>query len=202
MLKLRLLFIYGLKDPSTYLLLLANLVIVYFTIAEGLSPFTVLWIYYIQSVIIGLFQFLKLSETRAQKSKTINAWVFASFYGIWHLVFLIFLLILPGGHESTIDWPYVKILGLAFLVNHIFSYYYNHWKHEKTETSQSITLAAIMRILPMHFAIIFGFFFINFTDKGFLYILITLKIGTDILSHLKEHYSVPKDLYPEISKIN
>nr|WP_294077797.1 DUF6498-containing protein [Thiolapillus sp.] len=95
------------SDNSVWGLLLANLVTIVMAVMQDWSLLLVMWVYWCQSVIIGLFNFwrmmtLKRFSTKGvsssngpvlptQKTKREMSWFFLIHYGMFHAGYLIFL---------------------------------------------------------------------------------------------------------------
>ena len=94
-------------DPSALSLLASNLIVMFFALTQGWSLITLMLVYWCQSVIIGLFNFLKMitmknwesGELRingrkadsSEGTKWFVAIFFAFHYGLFHLVYLFFI---------------------------------------------------------------------------------------------------------------
>jgi hypothetical protein len=112
------------KRFSVWSLLISNMLIALLTIVEKQSVLNVLWIYWFQSVIIGVFNFFKILSLKvfAVDGLTVNnkplkqtktakitvATFFLLHYGFFHFLYAIFLFsffsmggFLNGGMDST-----------------------------------------------------------------------------------------------------
>lgn len=47
-------------NPSTIILLVSNLIVIILAVIQKWDTSTVLWVYWMQSIIIGFFQFLRI----------------------------------------------------------------------------------------------------------------------------------------------
>lgn len=114
------------KSFSVWSLLISNLLIALFTIIEKQSVLNVLWVYWFQSVIIGVFNFFKIISfkeftvdglkmnnrllTKSKAAKVSVATFFLFHYGFFHFVYALFLsaLISIGGiSNGGIDFTFV-----------------------------------------------------------------------------------------------
>ena len=138
-------------DLSVIILIISNLITIYFTIREGWTLYIVLLIFWFQSVIIGIFTFIRILTIKKfntnglkvdgrevrypNKTKFIIAFFFLFHYGFFHLIYGIFLLSMPlvsgilskfGG--ITQDQPYVNSFydSLIFFGLSVLIFFINH----------------------------------------------------------------------------
>ena len=188
-----------LVDRSTLSLIGLNIVFIFVSVWEGWPSSNLLFLYWGQSVIIGIFQFIKILELKkfstegfeedgvpippTEGSKVSTAYFFATHYGFFHLVYLVFIL-------NRVDLGMVledtlPFLGLA-LLNHSYSYLVNH----ESDAGVKKNLGAAMfepyvRIIPMHFTILLAS---GLSSNAFtLVIFQALKAISEVLTHMIEH---------------
>lgn len=131
---------YFLFDTSTISLLVSNIIVIILAIAQRWDVVTVLWVYWMQSVIIGFFQFLRILSLKdfstdnltinnqpalpTSTTKLYTAFFFVFHYGFFHFIYAIFLF---NFFKSTrpFDFTYLFLGGLVFFINHAFSYFHN-----------------------------------------------------------------------------
>lgn len=198
------------SKPSAWGVIGSNLAVIFFAIVDKLTATEVMWIYWIQSVIIGIFNFFRImmlknfttkgmsangKEVLPTKATKISTAIFFLFhYGFFHLVYAAFLFSFPIilGEEKKFEGGfYLLFTGLVFLINYGIEFY----KEQTTLTEEIPNLGTVMflpyfRIIPMHLTIIFGGFiaasgsFFN-TDTSFLVILLLMGIKTiiDLMTH-------------------
>lgn len=186
---------------STITIILANILTIAFAIVYKWDIADVLWIYWAQSLIIGIFHFFTILEQKQfstegfeRYSQPIPATIstlhkvagfFIFHYVILHLIFLAFLVYL---WELT---PSMSALNLAlcivaFLGAHSFSYWKNRRKF--ADTRQNIwwlMFYPYARIIPMWLTLTVG---INFA-RDYSITLITfliLKTCADVIMHVLE----------------
>lgn len=198
------------KSYSTWSLLISNLLIALFTIIEKQSVLNVLWIYWFQSVIIGVFNFfkiiflkdftvdgLKMNNKPVKKTKSAKIGVaifFLIHYGFFHFVYAMFLFSffsMGGISDGGIDSYFILLTSLIFLVNYLGEYLFSFKREQKTVYSlPKLLFAPYKRIIPMHLTIILagfamfgGVLGINDPNITILLIFIGLKTFVDLITH-------------------
>jgi len=204
------------SKTSTWTIVFSNVIVIFFAIVDNLSAFEVLWIYWFQSVIIGVFNFIKiislkeftttgfrrggseLPPTKAAKIST--AIFFLIHYGFFHFVYAIFL----GGFSGIIasgtlnsQNNYLLITSLVFFISYLIEYI------QATRTLQGeipnlgiIMFAPYFRIIPMHFTIIIGGFvsvlgsFISMNlDLLIIVLFVGIKTFIEIITNAVDFFS-------------
>ena len=123
-------------SPSALSLLAVNAGVMFFAVRDEWSLATILMSYLAQSVIIGIFQAVKMADLEAFSTEGIEfnnqqvaatptvkrtvVLIFVGHYGFFQLVYA--MLVLDMG---TPYWPDVMLSGMAFFANHLFSYVMN-----------------------------------------------------------------------------
>lgn len=188
----------GKGDRSLWLLLLANLLAALVALVEDWRLGELLWIYWGQSVVIGLFSFRRIlglerfstrgfringrsvRATAATKRQT--AGFFLLHYGLFHGAYFLFLAAQsgrPGLVLMLTGWA-------AFGLNHALSYRANR-ERDRAGCPNIGTLMFLpyARVIPMHLMIVLG---MAITDgRGALLLFLLLKTGADMLMHVVEH---------------
>jgi len=169
-------------DPSLTALLLANLFTIVLAIAENWDLATVLFVYWAQSIIIGLFAVIAIlscdrttliadmntPDPDAPKKKIWNehnirlyllvmAGFFCLHYGLFHWGYFAF--IVDGGLFGPPDFsnPGVWASCGIFFFNHLYSFLYNRGKERQgVQYLNGQFFRPYNRIIPMHLTIIFG----------------------------------------------
>lgn len=183
------------EDPSFWSLLVANAITITLAVSQKWNFYTIAWIYWFQSVIIGIFNFFRILNLEkfstenfyvngkaVQPTKSVKistALFFLGHYNAFHLVYLIFL---TKGHINFYDiWIPVAI----FLINHFFSFRSNAPKEKDVGRNiGSIMFFPYVRIIPMHLILLF--LFMAGTTLG-LAIFLILKTLADLFMHVIEH---------------
>ncbi len=191
-----------LMSRSQWSLLLANLFTIFVASLQRWTLADVMWVYWIQSVIIGVFQFLKILDLKnfstegvkingesvnpTESTKKFMAYFFLLHYGIFHLTYFVFLAV--GIDHTKITG--LVITGLTFFFNHLISYLSN----KESDANQIQNIGQVMakpyiRIIPMHLSL----FFANRFLPGGAPIFLTVKTVVDLISHSLEHRQIVLD---------
>ena len=187
-------------DFSSISLLASNLIIIILAVIQKWEVSTVLWVYWMQSVIIGFFQFLRILSLKkfSTENFTINnqpvsptiqtkistAFFFIFHYVFFHFIYAIFLFILFT--KQTLDFANLLTGGLIFFLNHVFSFYHNKTlDQQKIQNIGWLMFAPYVRIVPMHLIIIFGVIL----GQSTLIVFLLLKTFIDLLMHSLKHKS-------------
>ncbi|HAB51374.1 MAG: hypothetical protein A2315_09445 [Ignavibacteria bacterium RIFOXYB2_FULL_35_12] len=198
------------KSFSAWSLLISNLLIALFTIIEKQSVLNMLWVYWFQSVIIGVFNFFRilslkefavdglkmnnkpLKQTKAAKVTVATFFLFH--YGFFHFVYAMFLFsffsmggILIGGIDSI----FILLTALIFFVNYLGEFIFTFKREQTTVPSlPRLMMAPYKRIIPMHltiilagFVLIGGAFGATNPNIVILLIFIGLKTLIDLITH-------------------
>ena len=187
-------------DISALSLVISNFIIIVIALIEHWEMAYLMWIYWGQSVTIGVFTFIKIlslenfstegfkinnrevAPTRETKHKI--AFFFLIHYGGFHLVYFFFLLGLYRV-DSVAMLEICLCIGI-FVLNHGLSFFHN-WKRERYRQQNIGTVMSFpyVRIIPMHLTIILGNFLVKST--GALLLFLILKILADLAMHMEEH---------------
>jgi hypothetical protein len=190
-------------DASLILLILSNILTIILAVWQHWNLITMLWIYWAQSVIIGIFNFIKILDLKnfstenfsvnghpvepTRGTKVSTAIFFAVHYGFFHAVYFIFLMVqsLTGSISKgvVVSTGAIIIGAVIFFMNHLFSFFANRKADsEKKQNIGKVMFFPYARIIPMHLTIIFGLY----TQIGFVFFLI-LKTIADVTMHMAEH---------------
>jgi Family of unknown function (DUF6498) len=161
---------------STLSIIFSNALVILFAIVDRLSAIDLLWIYWFQSIIIGIFNFAKIITLKefstegvkrggkpvlpTKSAKTSVAVFFLFHYGFFHLAYAIFL----GGYSIVADSAshrsgkgYLLYSVATFFVSYLIDFFKTkNEKSEKLPNLGTLMFAPYARIIPMHFTIILG----------------------------------------------
>mgnify|MGYP001558622661 CR=1 FL=1 len=198
----------SIRDVSAWILILSNIWVGFLLIWKGLPITNLLWVYIAQSVIIGIFWFIKFylfANSEVSRKRVGIDYIFP--YFLVHVLYAaaIFGIMKYASAFSEsftkVDYYYI-LSGIGiFAVNHLISFFINYNKDKrKMQKLDKIRLvsAPYIRVIPIHFLILFNFlviaplFYIIKTLAGvsniiLVIIFILLKTYVDILMHAKEH---------------
>jgi hypothetical protein len=185
---------------SSTILVLSNLAIIFIALLAHWSILTLLWGYWLQSLIIGFFNGLKLLMFGQQRTpqqgflhSIKTSLYFFGHYGLFHCVYLLLLFFLCNSANTTLhftppDLSAIALIGFLFFLNHCYSFA-QHYLWEKqivVISSSNVFLDPYKRIFPMHLSIIAAGFFsalIPSAQQIFIIIFLILKTFADLKSH-------------------
>ncbi len=196
------------------LLVCANLVPVYGVLVLGWEVFPLVLLFWLENVVIGVFNVLRLLCVRTGDGEAPTAKLFAVpfftlHYGIFTLVHGVFVFVLfaqgmfdgfgsPLGLVSSagdalthwkLQWPLVALVG-----SHLFSFVVNFLLGGGYRRSSLTKVMArpYGRVVVLHVAILIGGFFAQALGSPIwaLFLLIGLKLALDVRAHLRANASV------------
>lgn len=189
------------KSPSVIALVVANLIPLGGVLFFGWPVFPIMFLFWFENVIIGVFNVLKMLLAGGKGSpvaiKLFLVPFFCVHYGIFTAVHGAFVCTMfTGGHGYFSDsiWDRITqlnlgwaVLGLA--VSHGFSFLTNYiWSGTyRTAIVPMLMIQPYGRVVVLHLAILGGGFLVTFLGMPVigLTLLIALKIGLDVLAHAK-----------------
>jgi hypothetical protein len=179
-------------QPEFIILLLGNAICYWYFIDHREGFGTIIWIYWCQSVIIGLFNFFDLllikkfsakdfklnDEPVTEKNKGCTAWFFLLHYGFFHFVYFFFLAI---KFHAALNSKIILLAVAAFFLESLLAFRRKlAIEKEITVSLGSIFMLPYIRIIPMHLTILLPSFF-NW-QPAVLFIL--LKTLADIIFYI------------------
>ncbi len=197
----------AMRRYSVYVLVLANLVPVFGVLFLHWSLFSIMFFYWLESGVVGLYNVPKLimarpdpkpvstsQESDSQASlKTRGKAFFVGFfllhYGIFMLAHGLFVYFFFGPPDLNAETALIGLIslglshGASFVVNYI-----GRREYTKVTVSQQM-LAPYKRIVIMHVAIILGGFLIGLFGAPVVAVLfiVVLKMAIDVPIHVREH---------------
>ena len=186
------------NSRSTFDLIAVNLGVILFIVKDEWGIATILTAYALQSFIIGIFQAKKMldlkefttdglkinrSYVKANRSTKIKMALFFIFhYGIFHASYVGVIY----SEAGKIEWLFVYVSGVAFFINHLFSYLFQRKNLIKIKPNIGrVMLFSYLRIIPMHICAIFGSFLAG-PDVSIVFFLL-LKTIADVAMHVLEY---------------
>jgi hypothetical protein len=188
-------------ESSGKVLLLSNILAMVVVVLLDYEFAVLVWVYWLESVVMGVFAFLKLLMSGIRQTGTLPVGIFlalffAVHYGMFHLAYLIFLLTLPWFSIDPSEVLWIFLAGGIFFASHAYSFYGNVWKKPKDipagpKATKLQFIEPYSRILPIHVTIILagisiGFFGIG-QDPGLLLLFMGLKTASDLYFHMLKH---------------
>jgi len=169
-----------------------------------------LWIYWFQSVIIGVFNFLKIISlkdftvdglkmnnkllTKSKAAKASVATFFLFHYGFFHFVYAIFLFAFFSMNSISnggIDVVFILLTSLVFFINYLVEFIFSFRREQSiVQSLPKLMMAPYKRIIPMHLTIILSGFVlvggaVGVTNSNVVILLIFIGLKTlmDLFSH-------------------
>jgi len=163
------------EDSSLYGILIGNALAFLSAVTRHWSIAPLLWIYWGQSVAIGVSNVIRMLRLRefstegfqlggrpvpaTRDSLEQSALFFSFHYGFFHLVYALFLAAgAVGGRLAEAEVPWVLGNIATFAIAHGYSLLINHGRdfRQKKPNLGTLVFYPYLRILPMHLAIILG----------------------------------------------
>lgn len=189
-------------DYSLWGIVLANGLVLALALLLSWPLSVLLWPYWAQSVIIGLFnvrRMLALDRFTTDGLRINNRVVqptpgtkwqvslfFLAHYGFFHFGYLLFLV--PQAPLPQAERGWVLLLAVVFAASHGLSHL-EHLRHDLAGGTNLGTLMFVpyLRVIPMHLTIIFGIGFLQGSTAA-LWLFVALKIAADAAMHKAEHH--------------
>ena len=196
--------------PSAIFLILANAIPIIGIFLFGWDAVTILVLYWLESVIMGVVNIPKILACRkvgqrvfvSVLSNLFLAAFYTFHYGMFTGVHGVFLAAMFGARpimEGLLYGGPIVWTALIFLISHVFSMLVNFFgKKEYLRRSAGEQMLSVYgRVFVMHIVIIFsGFLTLAFGAPIIAVILlIVLKTAMDLIAHNKEHVS-PETVTP------
>ncbi|HID73175.1 TPA: hypothetical protein EYP38_04485, partial [Candidatus Micrarchaeota archaeon] len=149
-------------DSSEKLLIASNLATIAMAVIFDYPLASIIWLYFIESVIIGFFAFFKILFVRGKSVKLMGhkvalAFFFAFHYGGFHTGYFFFLALMPWFAVGLVNLEYVLISAAILFGSHAFSFVQHVLKQHEGSAESRIQLLftePYARIIPMHLTII------------------------------------------------
>lgn len=179
-------------QPELFILLLGNAICVWYFLDHQQGFDNIIWIYWFQSVVIGIFNFLEIlsmqrfsakgftlnDEPITAKNKGCAAWFFLLHYGIFHVAYFVFIAV---KFNSSLNSKVIMLAVAAFFLESLITFRRRLSLEKVTEINLgSVFMLPYLRVIPMHLTILLPSFF-NW-HPSLLFLL--LKTFADILFFL------------------
>lgn len=182
-------------DLSFWSLLIANIITMVWALKEGWSLDLMIWVYFSQNVILGIFWPVKVFDSFADssyKKKVQSVTVFLPHYLLMHFLYATSLYNFFGKELFT-NFKYILTMAGVFFLSEIVSYFSeNRLNRTKPLNLATVQLFPYARVLPMHFVMGVG---ITLEVEGtnphlIVMVFLFLKVFADITIYLVERNSV------------
>lgn len=182
-------------DPSFWALLAVNIYSVYYYFMHPAIFTTLIWLYWCQSVMLGLFNFFDIitlstkdapdlitkdgKVVKGFSGKSAVGFFFLFHYGFFHFVYFIFLFTLKK--SGPFDYEFFKVFLLFFLGSQIIIFIQHKIQYKKNPPSfGKLFFIPYLRIIPMHLCILLP----AFLGWGNMQIFVVLKVFADIMTYI------------------
>jgi len=188
--------------PSVIFLIAANAVPIFGAIYFGWDVATILILYWLESVVIGVLNIPKILACRKTEDGSFGSAISNLFlsgfymvhYGMFTGVHGVFLMEMFGAKPilaGLLEGGPIVWTVFIFLLSHIFSMFYNFFgKKEYLGKDPGAQMFSVYgRVMVMHIVILFGGFAVQAFGNPIyaLILLIAVKTFIDIAAHNKEH---------------
>ena len=187
---------------STRSLVLVNVATVVLALLLDWPATSLMWPYWIQSVVIGWYSRKRMLALRnfstqglrvngravdpTPETQRSTANFFALHYGFFHLGYGVFLGTRSGG-LAWWDWLGIGAAGVSFVLNHRLSFRQNVAADSRgTPNLGTLMFLPYARILPMHLTILSGTL-LGANSAAAVLLFGALKTAADVLMHHVEH---------------
>lgn len=195
-------------DPTLLGIILSNLVSIYLAYANDWDFGNILWVYWGQSVIIGISNYLRMMSLKdfstkdfmmndepvpeTDEAKKQVAGFFAIHYGLFHLAYFAFLCKEHSLLQIPFDQVALIVVAISLFVgSHSYSFLHNgqyDFKQQKPNIG-TLMFYPYLRIIPMHLIIGVGG---TAFEVMSMFIFMGLKTLADIGMHAVEHHMFQK----------
>ena len=182
------------RDPSFWALIFLNMFFIYQYKEDSIQYTTIIWLYWCQSVLLGIFNFFDMLTLKnaSVENMTINGKpatvsqakgclpVFFLFhYGIFHLVYFIFLVV--DLNLSHADFSVLKWALLVLIINQVIYFIQNKTIYANVSRNiGTLFFTPYLRIVPMHLTILLP----KFIGWAPVITFLVLKTIFDVIGHL------------------
>jgi len=185
------------SDSSFWALIVSNLIVIAWALLEEWSLAIIMWVYWSQSVFIGIFWFFKMLTLKdfstkgfrindrpvkpTEETKNWTAQFFLFHYGFFHIGYSIFL---RGKFKSVPIFQLLMSAGIFFAYQ-CYSFFYNKkWEAKEKPNIGTMMFFPYARIIPMHITILIAFS--GWGQQQALALFLFLKLLADMVMHVVE----------------
>lgn len=200
-----------LKDISLWVLLGSNSMMIYLAISQNWNIRSLIFIFWLQSVIIGFFIFLRILSLKNEvfsyslkdslvKNLFYQKISFAFFFTMHFGLFSFFTLIVAMMVTRTDKWSLIApemvnimLMGGIFFINHLFSFLYNNSQEGRRDEYVGVVfLLPYIRIAPLIFMFFIAPFALSINpikgiDQIILILFLIFKTVFDMVGHIFQH---------------
>lgn len=196
-------------DPAFWSLIIMNLLFVQYFREQPNTFKTYVWLYWLQSVMIGIFNFFTLAIANGFTEKDpitgkrggnlFLSFFFLFHYGTFHLVYMVFI---ATGHDfqGKLDFTIFKYGAGMILINQLINFIQSRIREKEHPTSIGASfILPYLRIIPMHLTILLP----AWLHISSVSLFIILKTFADVIMHLvttRWYWSTEKKIIGDVAK--
>ena len=192
------------NNLSTWIIISSNALGLFLAYNQKLGVLTIMWVYWIESIIIGLFNFVNIltlkdfstenfefnnQPVRNSNQKIQVAFFFLFHYGLFHIIYAGFLLFskifLRLGKVSIKS---LMLISLVYFLNHALSFAFYKIKIKTKENIGKLMFRPYLRIIPIQLFLSFSAFLSFFSIPLFF----LLKTVAEVLLQAFDNYKNSK----------
>lgn len=160
-----------LSTSSAKILVISNVSTIIFAVASGMGPSSIVWAYWLESLIIGLITVITLlllalrafPDIRNIGSGLFMAGFFCIHYGGFHAGYFLFLNLLPWFMPDPAYYQDIGIVAGILFISHAYSFVSNVLRNParlvaSEDNMSRYVIEPYRRIIPMHVTIILSGF--------------------------------------------
>jgi len=174
------------------LILAFNVAIFVAYIQDATTASTIILLYFIQSVLIGIQYFIRLlnlgkldASNKSAGARASVAMFFLMHYGLFHVGYFVFLYVMLIDIPGVVEVDLMKWIVPVLFANMVLSTVSDIKRdNEEPKIAGFVMFQPYLRVIPMHLLIIFGFNSELSTFKWAFLLFVVLKTIADVIMHV------------------
>lgn len=193
------------SDLSFWSLIIANSITIFWAWKEGWPLETMVWVYFLQNIILGIFWPAKVFESTIDGSyakKVRSVTIFLPHYFLMHFIYATSLFNFTGYVLPT-NFKHIITMAGIFLLSETVSYFAgNRLSDTKPLSLAKVQLFPYARVIPMNLVMFFGIMLEagNKVPQNAVVFFLLLKALADIAMYMVERSSMFRSLVTYLVK--